>query len=75
MSIVYLQHLAVQELPYRTGNHTEIDQIVALRSAELVLATVPSAGEFGYKGEGVVKQITRKGLQEIRGASASAARD
>ena len=75
MSINYLQHLAAQELPYRTGNHTELDHIADLRAAHLIIATVPSCDKSGYVGEGVVRLITTKGRDEIQafGAQCSSA--
>jgi hypothetical protein len=66
VSITYLQHLAAQELPYRTGNHTELDHIADLRAAHLIIATVPSSDKTGYAGEGVVRLITTKGRDELQ---------
>lgn len=66
MSIIYLQHLAAQELPYRTGNHTELDHMADLSAANLIVATVPRFDKVGYMGEGVVRLITPKGFEELQ---------
>lgn len=66
LSITYLQHLAAQELPYRTGNHAELDHIADLSAAHLIIATVPSSYKTGCSGEGVVRLITTKGRDQLQ---------